>query len=360
MNAAGVSATFDPARLDDPAWLLDADREGWLRGAASAGAAVRAVAGAAAEGALDRLRESTVRSVVLLAPHGPGMHAASLLQALFAATSTVPVVHAARTPRWVGALDVVVVATDDPGDPELAESVAQATGRGAHVVLATPQEGLLVPAAAGRALLLPPRLPMPEGMGLPRFLAVGLAVLATLQVAATPALAELADELDAEAERNQRNRDLLANPAKALALRCAGRRLSVVADAPGPRVLTATVAAALLRHAGVVASSGELADALAAQVARAHRRTGQPEQPVDPIFHDPEFDGPPAEPAVRLLLLGTATELRRLRLRSAHLPDVELAVGSIEGGALQENPTAELMQLAARCTTAAVYLGLAA
>ncbi|MEO9221868.1 MAG: TobH protein, partial [Mycobacteriaceae bacterium] len=290
-------------------------------------------------------------SVVLVAPRGPARRAAALTQALTGDVSSVPVVIAAHTPRWVGPLDVVLVATDDPGDAELAESVARAASRGAEVVLATPEEGLLPPAAAGRALLLPPRVPVPEGMGLLRFVAAGLAVLAAVGVCETPNLAVLADAIDAEAEGNQAGRDVLANPAKSLALRCAGRRLLIAADSPSAGAVAAHLAAALLAHAGVVTTPVELAEALVATTAAASSS--------DSLFHDREIDGPLASEPLRVLLLATTAGLPQLQARSAGLADMDVTVGAIETGVLQGDPIAELLVLTTRCVTAAVYLGLA-
>ncbi len=346
-----MARALQPADLDDPAQLLAADYGGRLRGAASAGGLVRSVAAAVDEGVLARLQDATVRSIVLVAPRGPARRAAALLQALTGDLSSVPVVPAAHTPRWVGPLDVVLVATDDPGDAELAESVARAVSRGAEVVLAAPEEGLLTPAAAGRALLLPPRVPVPEGMGLLRFVAAGLAVLAAVGVCETPNLAVLADELDAEAEGSQAGRDLVANPAKSLALRCSGRRLLIAADSPSAGAVAAHLAAAFLAHADVVAAPVELADALVAVTAAASSS--------DSLFHDPEIDGSLASEPLRVLLLATAAGLPQLQARSAGLPDVELIVGAIETGELQRDRIAELLLLTVRCVTAAVYLGLA-
>ena len=346
-----MARALQPADLDDPAQLLAVDYRGRLRGAASAGALVRSVAAAVDEGVLARLQGATVRSVVLVAPRGPARRAAALTQALTGDVSSVPVVLAAHTPRWVGPLDVVLVATDDPGDAELAESVARAVSRGAEVVLATPEEGLLTPAAAGRALLLPPRVSVPEGMGLLRFVAAGLAVLAAVSACGTPDLAVLADELDAEAEGNQAGRDVVANPAKSLALRCSGRRLLIAADSPGASAVAAHLAAELLAHAGVVASSVELAEALGAVTAAA--------SPSDSLFHDPEIDGPLASEPLRVLLLATAAELPQLQARRAGLVDVDVIIGAIETGVLQRDPAAELLVLTTRCVTSAVYLGLA-
>ncbi|WP_127783826.1 tobH protein [Rhodococcus sp. X156] len=357
MTASGAAArALAPADLDDTERLLAADADGRLRGAASAGASVRAVAAAVAEGALARLQGASVRSVVLLAPRGPARHAAEWLQALCGDSSTVPVVVAAQAPRWVGALDVVVVLSDDPGDQQLAESVGRVVGRGAELVLAAPEEGLLAPAAAGRALLLPPRLPLPQGMGLFRFAAVGLAVLSALRVLAGPDLEALADELDAEAGRNQPGTEVFANPAKLLALRCAGHRLVVAAEHPAAVVLAGHVATSLLRNAAVVVGAAELAQVL---LSRRHGPAAVATPVVDPIFHDPDIDGPLPEPPLRVLLLGTAEEETRLRALSESLPDVELVLGTLDDGPLRHHPAAELLLLAARCETAAVYLGLA-
>jgi len=352
ISATHPKSPLEPTDLDDAARLLAADSEGRLRGAASAGALVRSVAEDARRGVLASLQSRTVRSVVLVAARGPARHAALLLQALVGDVATMPVVHAAQTPRWVGALDVVVVATDDPGDAQLAQSVASAVGRGAEVVLCAPVEGLLAPAAAGRALALPPRVWVPDGMGLLHFAAAGLAVLTALRACATPDLAAVADELDAEAERNQAGREVFANPAKALALRCSGNNLVLAADSTAPGVLAAHLAGSLLSYAGIVAVPVELAQALVAQPVSGG-------DSVQSLFHDPEIDGPLPVTPLRVVLLGTASERTRLQARSAALTDVELALGSIESGVLQEDPIAELLQLAARCETAAVYLGLA-
>jgi maleate isomerase len=77
---------------------------------------------------------------------------------------------------------VLVVAGDDPGDPVLVSAAATAVRRGARVVVATPYEGPIRDATAGRAAVLAPRLWVPEEFGLCRFLAVGLATLAAVDV----------------------------------------------------------------------------------------------------------------------------------------------------------------------------------
>ena len=97
--------------------------------------------------------------------------------------------------------------------------------RGVEVVLSVPHDGPVAAAGAGRVRLVEPRIPVPPGLDLPRALAVGLAVVAALELLPAPLdpqLDDLADRLDAEAERNQPGNEPFLNPAKALALRIDG------------------------------------------------------------------------------------------------------------------------------------------
>ena len=99
----------------------------------------------------------------------------------------------------------MVAHTADRDDVELAESVQRAVRRGAEVVLSAPADGPVASAGAGRARLVEPRIPVPPGLDLPRALAVGLTVVGALDLADAPipaGLDALADQLDAEAERN--------------------------------------------------------------------------------------------------------------------------------------------------------------
>ena len=56
-----------------------------------------------------------------------------LLMALLGPGCSVPVVVADEVPPWVGALDVVLAHTEDPGDRVLAESIDRAGRCGAGV-----------------------------------------------------------------------------------------------------------------------------------------------------------------------------------------------------------------------------------
>ena len=72
-----ASATID---LDDTDGLLDADRDGLLRAAASAGAQVRATAAAVEEGALASLAgDARPRTIIWVAGRGPAEAAGAMV-----------------------------------------------------------------------------------------------------------------------------------------------------------------------------------------------------------------------------------------------------------------------------------------
>lgn len=344
--------------LDDARALLAADTGGLLRGAASAGALVRATAAAVAEGALDALTGHAPRSVVVAWGTGTARYAGELVAAVAAATSGIPVLATHTVPRWLGPLDVLVVLADDAGDTVLAEEVGRAGRRGAEVVLGCPEEGPLAAAGGSRALRLPPRVPVPAGMTFPRHVAVAAAVLATLVGPGQPAgdLEVLADLLDAEAGRDHPANDVFGNPAKRLAARMSGHGC-VLAGAGAPGTVVAEHAAAvLLRHAGIVAAAVTLPDVLASP---AQRGSAGPDQPAG-LFHDPQLDGPLVGVARRVLVLATADEHAQAQARTQVLDDVEVLTATEAGapGPPGVGALAELMVLGVRLQTAAVYLGL--
>ena len=139
---------------------------------------MRATAAALDEGVLEPLRsDQPPRTVIWVASRGAAEAAGAMLAAALGGSTAAPIVVASEVPPWIGALDVMVVAGDDAGDPVLV--VAAATrdparregGRGG------PDEGPLREVAAGRAVVLAPRLQVPDDFGLVRYLAAGLAIL---------------------------------------------------------------------------------------------------------------------------------------------------------------------------------------
>jgi hypothetical protein len=358
-----VNAAQTVIDLDDTDGLLGADRDGLLRAASMAGAHVRAVGAAIDEGALDSLRgEDRPRTLIWVAGRGSAETAGSILAATSGGLAPAPIVIAAEAPPWIGPLDVLIVAGDDPGDPALVGAAASGVRRGARVVIASPYEGPLRDSTAGRVAVLEPRLPMAGGFGLCRYLAVGLAVLERVDPRLRVNLAALADELDAEALRNSAGREIFTNPAKALVERVSRRRVVLAGDCAATLALARYGSGVLLSTANEVAAASGMAEALAAL------RSGPGPAFVDPtesLFHDEEIDGPIVD-RLRILVLTLDAERAVVTSRVAGLHDVDLMGAEDVPDLLDGGPTRPKVQqaeqqlaiLAVRLEMAAVYLRL--
>jgi len=364
--------------LDDADGLREADREGLLRASAMAGAQVRATAAAVEEGALEPVvGGQRPRTVIWLAGRGPAAAAGAMLNATLGGIAGEPLVAAAEAPPWIGPLDVLIVAGDDPGDTALAAAAHTAVRRGTRVVVAAPNEGPLRDATAGRCAVLEPRLPVPDEFGLCRYLAAGLATMAAVDPAlAAPDrretsrapivdLAALADELDAEAMRNSAGREIFTNPAKALAERMAGRRVLLAGDRPATCALARHAAAVLLRVGGHPVAAAELADVIVAlrDPGPIRGMAAGFVDPVDALFHDKEIDGPrPDRPRVVALALARERSLLAARLAAVDGVDLVGAEDVGEQGSVSvadDRTEQQLALLAVRLEMAAVYLRLA-
>ena len=286
-----MNATHATVDLDDVEGLLAADRDGLLRAASMAGAQVRATAAALDEGDLDALKsDQPPRTVIWVAGRGNAETAGTMLSATLGGSVAAPIVVASEAPPWIGALDVLILAGDDPGDPALVSAAATGVRRGARVVVVAPYEGPLRDATAGRSVSLAPRLWVRDDFGLARYLAAGLAVLQVVDPGLRVDLAALADELDAEAFRNSAGRELFTNPAKTLAERMSGRDVVLAGDN------AATLA--LARHgAAVCCGSHTRRWPRSDWPTRSWRCTA--EWVANPgadheksIFHDEQIDGP--------------------------------------------------------------------
>ncbi len=357
--------------LDDTEGLLAADRDGLLRAASMAGAQVRATAAALAEGELAQLQSGQPpRTVIWVAGRGNAETAGSLLAALLGGSLAAPIVLASEAPPWIGALDVVVVAGDDPGDPALVSAAATGVRRGARVVVAAPYEGPLRDATAGRSVALAPRVWVPDDFGLSRYLAAGLATLHTVDPTLQVDLDALADELDAEAFRNSARHELFTNPAKTLADRMSGRDVVLAGDNAATLALARHGAAILLRIAHQTVAAAGLADALVALSGWLGSSAADRERS---IFHDDQIDGPPPS-RVRTFVLATDAERPVVATRVSGLDDVDVinaedvpeVVDISDGGAASQaaaaatvaRPEQQLATLAVRLEMTAVYLKL--
>lgn len=347
--------------LDDPVRLEAIDTAQLLRAAATAGAQVRSTATAAEEAGLRRLAGERPRALVLLSRPGAAPAAAPLLLALLGPLCPVPVVTTRSIPMWVGALDVVLADTTDPGDRELAEGIDRALRRGAQVVLTAAAEGPVATAAAGRSVLVVPRIEVPTALALPRTLAVGLLLLDTLGLLAIDSEA-LAGELDREAERDHVAHESLVNPAKSLALRLMGRTPLLWGTDPVATAVAGHCAGALAAHAGMVAHAAGFQEAAALPVLRQEATRSSAEAN---IFHDPFEDLPlSGTPVVRPVLLGVLGERRDEPERAAALdllPSADVVTADEELMVSRSDPGAAACGaavLALRFDFAALYLGL--
>ena len=367
MNASPTSTGV--VDLDDADGLLAADRMGLLRAASMAGAQVRAVAAALEEGDLEAVAsDSPPRTVVWVAGRGNAENAGAMLAAALGGSVGAPLVVASEPPPWIGALDVLIVAGDDAGDPPLVAAAAMGVRRGARVVVVAPYEGPLRDATAGRSVALPPRLPVPDDFTLVRYLAAGLAVLQVITPGYRVDLAALADDLDAEAFRNSAGHEVFTNPAKGLAERMAGRDVAFAGDSAATLALARHACTVMLRVAHKTVAAVGLADALVAIGTGWGRGSGATEERS--IFHDEEIDGPLPH-RTRTLVLTTDAERPAVAARLAGFDDVNVVNSSdvpdaaVEGGSQDVpgsaaaprigGPEQQLALLAVRIEMAAVY-----
>ena len=362
----GTQATVD---LDDVEGLLSADRDGLLRSASMAGAQVRATAAALDEGDLEALKsDAPPRTVIWVAGRGNAETAGTMLSATLGGSVGAPIVVASEVPPWIGALDVLILAGDDPGDPVLVDAAATGVRRGARIAVVAPYEGPLRDATAGRSVSLAPRVWVRDEFGLTRYLAAGLAVLQTVDAGLQVDLAALADELDAEAFRNSAGRELFTNPAKTLAERMSGRDVVLAGDNPATLALARHAAAILLRIAHQPVAAVGLADALVALAGGMGSDSGA--DPQRSIFHDEQLDGP-LPMRVRTFVLATDAERPVVVSRVSGLDNVDVinagdvpetldSTGAPEAAVTPATgrPEQQLAMVAVRLEMTATYLRL--
>jgi hypothetical protein len=354
-----MSAAHATIDIDDVDGLLEADRDGLLRAASMAGAQMRATAAALEEGLFDPLRsDRPPRTVVWVASHGTAEAAGSMLAAALGGSTASPIVLAAEVPPWIGALDVLVVAGDDPADTALVSAAATGIHRGARVVVAAPNEGPLRDVAAGRSVLLAPRLEVPDEFGLARFLAAGLVTLDVVDPGTRIDVTGLADDLDAEALRNSAGRESFTNPAKALAERMSGREVVLAGVGAAMLALARHGGTLLLRVAGHPAAAVRIADVLVALRSGMMRGAGDRKAS---LFHDEEIDGPlPARR--RTIVLAADEERPQVVTRLSGFDDMHVTsardVPDIVAPPPTGRPENQLATLAVRLEMAAVYLKL--
>ncbi|GLP82560.1 TobH protein [Mycobacterium antarcticum] len=354
-----MSAAHATIDLDDVEGLLAADREGLLRAASMAGAQMRATAAALEEGVLEPLRgDQLPRTVIWVASRGAAEAAGAMLAAALGGSAAAPIVVASEVPPWIGALDVMVVAGDDAADRVLVSAAASGIRRGARVVVVAPDEGPLREVAAGRAVVLPPRLLVSDEFALIRYLGAGLAALQVVLPGMSVDLAGLADALDAEALRNSAGRESFTNPAKSLAERMSGRDVVLAGGNAASVALARHVGATMLRVAQQPTAAVELADVL---VALRRGLTSGTNGNESSIFHDEELDGP-LPTRVRTVVFATDEERPAMVSTLSGYDDVDVVsaddVPDIVTPRPNGRPEQQLAMLAVRLEMTAAYLKL--
>ena len=343
---------FDDTLFDDPARLADSDSRGLLRSAALAGAQVRAAVESADELDWEDLSESQPRALVLIARPGVGRGVCRLLAELLGPSCPVPVVVTESAPTWIGPLDVVFAHADDPGDAQLAESIATVTRRGATAVLSVPPEGPVAAAAAGRAKLVASKVPVPTELMFAHAFTVGLVLLVSLGLLRVDT-GLLADELDREAERAHPSHELMMNPAKSLAMRLAERTPLLWGLDPISTAVAEHGSFALGCHAGVPSDVAAYSQAVARR--ELHRVAAGIGSEAD-LFADPEDS---AGANARVFLLSARYDSHAEAGERAAVQALPGADMVTPGESVRDDAVVRAALLALRFDLASVYLGLA-
>jgi hypothetical protein len=289
--------------LDEPSRLAAADPDGFLRELAGAGALVRRTTAAVAESGLIEARDGPARATALI---GPGSVVAAAL-ALDARRSSpvVPVRAEAGLPRWVGAVDQLVAASDTGDDGALAGIVVDAGARGARVVGVCPPDTPLAAAVAQArgALVALDRMPVARFGMWSQLIGVVAAIAGDPdpgdQSAGDPERA--AAVLDEVAIACRPDSELFVNPAKELALQLASSSPVALTTSPLSE-------AAARRFAEMALAAGEPVAVASFDPASALGLLGGPFAPLsapDDLFRDP-FDEPDG-PSAHLVVLEDVT-----------------------------------------------------
>lgn len=313
---------FDDSRLEDPAALAEADEV--LRHLAQAGARIRIESGQVDLSRLDDLRDGVrPRAIIATGPE------ARLVRAVLEPHCPVPFVAWPRheLPAWVGALDLVLVLTDQTYDPEVSATIAEAGRRGAHVIVACPEGSPVAEQAEGRSTTIIPTLTSDVTV-------TAIVVLDGLnRVGLGPEVfpERVAEAVDVVAEKCSPHASVASNPAKDLAIALAD-------DLPlvwGGSVLAARasrrIAEALREATGRPALAADAGD-LVAVIERARRR----DMFADPfeedasaqcttlvVLDDDSDDAAVARTRTQLVALAERHDVRVRTVRHAQGNDVE-------------------------------------
>ncbi|WP_067172585.1 SIS domain-containing protein [Microtetraspora niveoalba] len=353
---------FDPSRLDDQAYLSEADPSGVLRSVASSAAQVRTAYRAAVEAGAARVSAQGRPRALVVAGVGAAGIAGDVLDAVCGPGTPVPVVavRGYRLPGWIGAADLVMVLSFTGRGDEALAAGAEAVRRGCSLLAVGPAD---TPLSALAAQAGAPFVPVETVAGQPRATMWGLAVpllVAASALGLTDAgeavFESAAERLEDIAHRCRPASDSFINPGKTLAMELADGVPVIWGSSPLAAVAAHRLAAQLAEHAGWPALWGELPEA-------AHDQAGVLDGPlaardIFEDFGDDESSGPRAR--LRLFLLrdsdehAQVTERRQASLRLAQDRGVPASEIASEG----VHPFERLASLVCLGDFAAAYLAL--
>lgn len=382
---------IDEALLDAPDDLARADPGGLLRAVAASGAQVRSAARGAEEAGLAALRPEGRPGTLLVAGPGPEVPLlVDLLGALAGDTLPVRLLRPAGAlpdpgalhwslPRWIGPLDLLLIASAEGTEPGLTMLVESAYRRGCSVVSVTPGGSPLAEVTTHRRNLTLPlatdshqdpvdslAAPGPHwALVTPPLLLGDRLGLFPEDAAGPAAVAAVAERLDAVAERCGPASPTHGNPAKTLATELGFSLPLLWSEGTTARAAARHGAATLAALAGRPALAAALPEALSAHRAllRGALNTS-PGAAEDDFFRDRADEPEPLH--ARIVLL---------RSDLPHAPDGASASAAVaarelafeHNTALSELDTAEdarpletAAELLAQLDFAAVYLALTA
>ncbi|ETK33516.1 SIS domain-containing protein [Microbispora sp. ATCC PTA-5024] len=358
---AAPGARFDPDRLDDQAYLAEADPSGMLRTVASSAAQVRTAYRSAVEAGVAALgRELRPRAIVVAGMGASGV-AGEILDAVCGNGVPLPIVtvRGYRLPGWIGAADLMI-AVSRSGTTEETIAVATEAARRGCVVLGVgrPDTPLaaLVTQAGGRYV------PVSGAAGQTRVTMWGLAI-PLIVAAAGMGLVEAGEDvveavatvLEDIAHRCRPSSESFINPGKTLAMELAGSIPMIWGVSPVAAAAAYRLSCQLNENAKYPAVWGQIPEVT-------HNQLAVLDGPLAgrDLFADPFSDEPGGGARLRLVLLRDVEEhpqVTRRRVAAVRLAeDRDVPVSEIVADGA--HPLERLATLVGLGDYATVYLAL--
>lgn len=356
--------------IDDAEAIEQADFEGRLPRAASAGAQVRAVANALGDGeSLEVLKDRAIRTLIMVTDNSDSAIAAEMTAALASSygrssSKAVPVVVAGALPGWVGPLDCVMVAGENAADPRLVEACSIARHRGADLVVSAPYEGPIRDATDRNTIIIESPAGLLGDCLIHQF-AAGVAVLIALGALSPNAfgkeydsqtLYDIATLLDDDAMTSSPDQSSVVNHDKQLALSMQDKRVVFATDSVMTRGIVHYASNTLIQ-AGIVAGGAGVDTVLRSQTVL-FRGLGAESQD---LFFDPyaldndESNGLPLPP-LKVIIPALSDEFAQLDARVGLL--LPGSLWFVSDGTDGYNPVADVFRLIASLDRAVAYLSV--